>query len=157
MNRTLCVMVLLLGCALLVKSSATPGASPTSPVILVKRRLLNQTAPISNKTIFTSAHDGVYRLSTYAVLTTPGPSSTSIWEYSVAWTDDAGPESAPNIYYQFGQDLGQFFSNVNASPLGGLVTTFEAKAGTDITYTVSQVGPPDGSAYSLYYVLEEIE
>ena len=35
--------------------------------------------------------------------------------------------------------------------------TIEAKAGTPITYSVYQVGSPDNSAYSVYYVLEQIE
>jgi hypothetical protein len=156
MNKALCVVVLLLGGALLVRSDV-PSASSLSPVIIVKRGLVNQTAPISNKTIFKSSHDGVYRLSAYAAVTTPGANNALTWEYSVAWTDDAGPESAPNLYYGFGSNAGQFLNSLSSTPLAGMVTTFEAKAGTAIMYTMSQVGTYDGSAYSLYYVLEEIE
>jgi hypothetical protein len=43
------------------------------------------------------------------------------------------------------------------SPSGGMVTAIEAKAGTPITYTMGQAGSPDGSVYSLYYVLEQID
>jgi hypothetical protein len=39
-----------------------------------------------------------------------------------------------------------------------LVRIFEAKAGTPITYDVNQSGgPPDNSAYSLFYTLERLE
>ena len=40
---------------------------------------------------------------------------------------------------------------------GGTVIPFEAKAGTSITYSVTQCCNPDNSAYSLYYTLERLE
>jgi hypothetical protein len=160
MNKTLCVVVLLLGTALALSfgSASTTGTTSTSPLIVAKRRLVNQTAPIPTTTIFTPAQDGVFRLSVYATLTGTDSSSQSYWQWGSAWTDDAGPQNPQQVYFSPNQDSitsGQFLG-LDAIG-GGLLTTIEAKAGTPITFTVSQVGGPDNSAYSLYYVLEQIE
>jgi hypothetical protein len=133
---------------------AAHSADPTYPVIVAKRRLLNQTAPKPTTTIFTPAHDGVYRLSVYATITQADSSSRSSWSLGgIAWTDDAGPESlSAHLYMGDPTHLGPF------GPIpAGLSETIEAKAGTPITYSVNRYGPRDNSVYSLYYVLEQIE
>ena len=150
MHKNLFIALLLVAFAPVTAHSA----NPTSPVIVVKRRLINQTAPIPTTTIFTPAHDGVYRLSVYATLTKFDPNSQSNWQLNVNWTDDAGPELGWNVTWQSGSTVGQFYADTTS---GGAVSIIEAKAGTSITYTMEQMGPPDNSAYSLYYVLEQIE
>jgi hypothetical protein len=158
MNKTLCMMVLLLGGALALSfgSANAPSTSSTSPVIIVKRRLVNQTAPIPTTTIFTPTHDGVFRLSAYATITSADPASQSYWVWNPTWTDDAGSEYCNGqCYIGQGNSPGQFLLQLG---LGlGMVMTIEAKGGTPITYSMYQQGNPDNSAYSLYYVLEQIE
>jgi hypothetical protein len=99
----------------------------------------------------------VYRLSVYATLTKSDSSSQSYWYFTLAWTDDAGPENAQSLYEQNGSSAPGQFQLWWAGLSGGLVTIVEAKAGTPITYTMSQAEGPDSSAYNLYYVLEQIE
>jgi hypothetical protein len=158
MYKNLSIALLIIAFGLVAARSTGLPSTPTSPVIIVKRRLVNQTATIPTTTIFTPAQDGVYRLSAYATITTPGPNSQSFWFYDVGWTDDEGPETAgnSNLYYGYGVQPGQFWGSF-PSKSGGMVTTIEAKAGTPITYAMNQAGPPDGSVYSLYYVLEQID
>jgi len=61
------------------------------------------------------------------------------------------------LLWQYGQHLGQF-ANDTSSIDGGVVRTIEVRAGTPVTYDVVQGnGPPDNSAYSLYYTLERLE
>ncbi|MFZ0321545.1 MAG: hypothetical protein WAL56_20640 [Candidatus Sulfotelmatobacter sp.] len=135
---------------------AAHSADPASPVIVAKRRLVNQTAPIPTTTIFTPAHDGVYRLSAYATITQSDPSSQSYWIWNPTWTDDAGPANCNGqCYIGAGDTPGQFQLQLGLQL--GVVMTIEAKAGTPISYNVYQQGSPDASVYSLYYVLEKIE
>jgi hypothetical protein len=159
MNKTLCVMVVLLGCALALSlgNASTPNATSTSPVIVAKRRLVNQTAPIPTTTIYTPAHDSVYRLSPYATITTADPNSSSYWSFNIGWADDAGPQRYNGLLFAVEDDriTGPFQWSQIAQY--GATVTFEAKAGTPITYSVTLEGAPDNSAYSLYYVLEQIE
>jgi hypothetical protein len=159
MNRILCVAVLLLGTiALTGRSSTAAPVGPDYPQIVAKGKLLNQNAPIATTTIYTPAHTGLYRLSVYATLTTVNEFSTSQWDYNVGWTDDAGVQSIPNFLYQQGNVLGQFFGSDDAIGYqGGIALPFEAKAGTPITYSMTQYGSPDNSAYNLYYTLERLE
>jgi len=131
------------------------SANPTSPTIVAKQKLVNRIEPIPTTTIFTPAHDGVYRLSAYCAITQAIPNSQSVWRMEFAWTDDAGVESPQLLYQGYPSVLGPFYDASNVQ--GGLVMIIEAKAGTPITYDMRLVGPPDGSAYSLYYVLEQIE
>jgi hypothetical protein len=157
MYKNISIALLLVAFGLVAAhSTGLPASSPTSPVIVVKRRLVNQTAPIPTTTIFTPAHDGVYRLSVYATLTKLDPSSQSTWNLNAAWTDDAGSELSGLGFQYGGGPIGQF-CGPEGYLLGGVATTIEAKAGTPITYDMEQTGPLDSSAYSLYYVLEQIE
>jgi hypothetical protein len=151
MYKNLSIALLIVAFGLVaIRSTGTQAPMATSPIIITKRRLVNQTAPIPTTTIFTSTHDGVYRLSVYATITQADPSSDSNWEWGAGWTDDAGAEISSSRYVASDWFLGQF-------GVGGLVTIIEAKAGTPITYSMSQRSPADNSAYNLYYVLEQIE
>jgi hypothetical protein len=158
MNKTLCVTVVLIGGALALSfgSASTPNSTPTSPVIVVKRGLVNQTTPIPTTTIFTPVRDGVFRLSVYGTITRVDSSSQSSWVWNPQWTDDGGAANCNGqCYLGPGSQSGPSQLQLGVSP--GLVMTIEAKAGTPITYSVYQAGNPDNSAYSLYYALEQIE
>jgi hypothetical protein len=160
MYKTLCVVALLLPTfALAQGSKSAPATTYSSPQIVAKGKFPNQTVAIPTTTILTPAKDGLYRLSVYVTMTTTGnPGST--WNYNLSWTDDAGPQSLPSFLFALDYLTGPFFQFANigfGASLGGPVTVFEAKAGTPITYSVTQSGPADSSAYSLYYVLERLE
>jgi hypothetical protein len=155
MYKTLCVAVLLLPTFALTQAR-NPAVTPVSPPIVAKGKLLNQTAPIPTTTIFTPTQDGLYRLTVYATVTKSAPGSQSYWFYNIGWTDDAGPEFDDSILFQSGSGFGQF-SYAGLFIQGGTVVPLEAKAGTSITYSMTQGGGSDNSAYSLYYTLERLE
>lgn len=160
MYKVLCVAVLLLPMFALAQDATTasaPGRPFSSPLIVAKGKLLNQTAPIPTTTIFTPTHDGFYRLSVYATVITAAQSPcNSYWSYNPGWTDESGLlNSAPGTLTSGCVIIGPFGS-AYVGPFGA-VTTIEAKGGTAITYSVDQVGPPNGGTYSVYYRLELVE
>jgi hypothetical protein len=163
MYKALCVAVLLLPTFAVTQGSKARAASAgtfSSPQIVAKAKLPHQTAAIPTTTILTPAQDGLYRMSVYATLTTTAQNATSNWNYNLFWTDDAGPQSVQTLLYGFDYFTGPFwqlYDNGTSVMIGGPATVFEAKAGQPISYGVSQNGSPDGSAYSLYYVLERLE
>jgi hypothetical protein len=145
MYKALCIAVLLLPTFVLAQS----------PQIVAKAKLPHQTATIPTTTIYTPAQTGLYRLSIYATLTKTD-NSASYWLVNVSYTDDAGPYTLNELLYT-GSDneIGPLWL-FGSSPVGAVIP-FEAQAGTPITYSVTQNGPPDNSAYSLYYTLERLE
>lgn len=157
MYKTLCVAVLLLPTFALTQARNS-AATPVSPPIVARGKLVNQTAPIPTTTIFTSAQDGLYRLSAYATIIKADPSSSSSWDYLPSWTDDSGLLNTANPLL-FSSPSNQYLGPFAWSDVGifGGTLILEAKAGTPITYSVTQSGPPDNSAYSLYYTLERLE
>lgn len=160
MNKALCVVVLLLGGALALTfgSASTPNTTFTSPLIVAKRRLVNQTAPIPATTIFTPTQSGLYRLSMYATVTQANPATNDNWYTHIYWSDDAGAEESNGAGYILSWNSGNTPPSAWAASTGdqpGLVITFEAVAGMPISYAVT--GVADGSAFSLYYVVERIE
>jgi len=160
MYKNLCVATLLLPMFALAQNAtrtSAPGRPFSSPLIVAKGRLLNQAAPIPTTTIFTPTESGIYRLSVYATLITGGQNPcTSYWSYNPGWTDDSGLlNSAPGTLTSGCDFLGPFYWPLVGT--FGAATTIEAKGGTPITYSVDQVGPPNGSTYSVYYRLELLE
>ena len=156
MHKNLWLAVLLLPMFALAQNATTasaPGRPFSSPLIVAKGRLLNQTAPIPTTTIFTPAHDGFYRLSFYATVIAPTQSDcTAIASYNPGWTDDSGVvNSAPGTLTSGCDYLGPFSSAYVGN--FGAVTTVEAKGGTAITYSVDQGGPPNGGNLSIHYRL----
>jgi hypothetical protein len=158
MNKTLCVIVVLLACALAFSagSASTTTATYTVPQIVAKGRLLNQTAPIPTTTIFSPAQSGLFRLSVYATITTGVTNNTSTWSYNTEWTDDSGEVNNGQVLTSLNQDNIGAFSWSNVGQYGATMV-FEAKGGTGIAYSVAQYGPADNSAYALYYTLERLE
>ncbi len=158
MYKTLCVAALLLGLLALTGRSSSAAPAPfSSPLIVAKGKLVNQTAPIPSTTLFMPNQTGLYRLSVYGTISQVDPNSSSGWIVTPSWTDDYGSESSGSLLTGYGNHPGQFQSNGDNSSLGGITVPFEAKAGTPITYVVEQSPSPDNSAYSLYYTLERLE
>jgi hypothetical protein len=157
MNKALCVAGLLLGTiALTGRHSTAAPVGPDYPQVVAKGKLLNQNAPIATTTIYTPTQTGLYRLSIYATLTTANPSSDGWWDYTLGWTDDSGAQSIDQFLYQNSNTPGPF-EYLASYPSGGGTQPFEAKAGTPITYSLAQPNGPDGSVYSLYYILERTQ
>ena len=154
MYKTLCVAVLLLPTFALTQAR-NAAVTPVSPPIVAKGKLVNYTASVPLTTIFTPTQDGLYRLSVYAIVSKTDPNSISSWSYNPAWTDDSGSRSEDELLIGYGNSLGPF--TYEAQYGTGIAVPFEAKAGTPITYSVTQLGPPDNSVYSLYYTLERLE
>jgi hypothetical protein len=165
MYKSLCVAVLLLPTFALTQGTKSGSAGTfTSPLIVAKGKLLNKTVTIPTTTIFTPTQAGLYRLSVYATLTTVATANDAHWSVNIFWTDNSFvPQSALSILY--GQDaIGSQFSQLGNVGLlgqgifmGGTTTIIEDEAGQPISYSVTQDGGPDNSAYSLYYTLERLE
>jgi hypothetical protein len=163
MYKTLGIAVVLLAAFAFMSGSRSADASPTTPIgpaIVAHGKLVNQTAPINTTTIFTPTHTGLFRLSIYMTCTKTGNSSN--WFYNFNWSDDAGAENANvnggsliYIHSNYGPPSAYAFNDATYWP--GSAVPFEAIAGVPVTYTVTQSGAPDGSAYSLYYVVERLE
>jgi len=156
MYKTLTVAALLLAAFAFTSGGRSADVSPTTPIsapIVARAKLVNQTGPIPTTTILTPAQSGLYRLSVYATMTT---SSSSSWSFTPNWTDDSGASLTTNGVLLSQGTPGPFFEPGAGFTLG-VPIILEAKGGTDITYSVTQSGPPDGSAYSLYYTLERLE
>jgi hypothetical protein len=160
MYKALSLAVLLLAVFAFTSDSKSVGAvpaSPISPVIVARGKLVNQTEPYS-ATIYTPAQDGVYRLSAYATITVASAGSGSDWNYGYNWTDVTGQPQ--QVFFALNCDDTALAQCVLGGQsfiigIGGIVTTIQANKGTPIVHSMS--GTPDGSAYSLYYVLERIE
>jgi hypothetical protein len=133
-----------------------------TPQIVTSGQLLNQTAGFS-KTIFTPQVSGLYRLSVYAAITTPAPSTTqSSWVYGFNWTDSSGTINSVQALaaqdFRKGSflDAPLFYATSNAQPSSGFTRTFQAVKGTPISHFMELIGPADGSAFSVYYTLERL-
>jgi|SRR5271154_222973 len=165
MNKALCVMVLLLGGALMVKSSDGPSAIFTSPVIVAKGRFVSRSTPIPTTTMFTPQQTGLYRLSVYMTAIRNGASGTTSWSYSFSWSDDAGAENTSNLnlngdgltYLHPGNEPPFAYAYSDWTIVPGAVVPFEAIAGVPVTYAVTELTPTNGSTYSLYYTVELLE
>jgi hypothetical protein len=157
MYKALCMAALLAGLLALTGRSSSAAPAPfTSPIIVAKGKLVNQTAPIPTTTIFTPAQSGLFRLSVYGTITNGTGTDLTQWNYNPMWTDDSGiPLNAAGMLTSINTHNGSFqWTNIGQM---GAAITLEAKGGTPITYSVTQSGPLDTSAYSLYYTLERLE
>src|ERR1700730_10267041 len=150
MYKTLGVAVLLVGTFALTcrNSAATPAATFTSPQIVAKGKLLNQTGAIPTTTIFTPPQTGLYRFSAYS--TGPLSSGSGSWNINLYWTDDFGPEWGTELVQQANGGYG------SVGWPSGTVGMFEAIAGQPVSYSITLSGTGGGS-YSLYYTIERLE
>jgi hypothetical protein len=155
MYKASCVAVLLLATLVLTSGSRTAGAAanaPSSPLIIVKGKLVNQTGPVPTTKIFTPTQDGLYRLSVYGTNTVADPSSNSVSAYFLNWTDSSGVLGTQLVIQGGGWQNGpwQYYPQYPIS--------FQALAGQPVSYSVMpQGGPADGSIYTLYWTVERLE
>jgi hypothetical protein len=164
MKKTLGVMVLLIGCGLAVSllraNTSNSTSAPTS--VVAKGKFVNQTSPIPQRAIYLPVDNGLYRISAYATVTTPSSTdNTSFWQFNTEWTDDSGQT------YDGSSSQLQLLASNNFNQVGafdwmgqgnyGATLVLEVKGGTPISISTSLNGPPDGSAYSLYYTLERLQ
>jgi hypothetical protein len=148
MYKAICV-------AALIGTLAFTGRNPiaslgfTYPVVVAKGKLLNQSIAIPTTTIFTPSETGLYRASVYMTMT-QSVSTTSVWQFNLFWTDDAGVESAPvvGVYTNGTPPNASSFSD-SFSP------AFEAVAGQPVSFQT--VGQTNTGEYSLYYTIERIQ
>jgi hypothetical protein len=161
MCKNLCIAVVLLAAFSFMSGSKSADASPLtsiSPPIVARGKLVNQTAPIPTTTILTPSQSGLYRLSVYGTVTQLDTISTVFWDFQPSWTDDSGtPNLLAGFYFTENGDstVQPFFWN--AEGFSGASVVLQAKAGTPITYTVTQSGALGNGQYSLYYTLERLE
>jgi hypothetical protein len=156
MYKALCIAALLVPTVLSAQDSKSASA-PTlpGPVVVARGKVVNRNTVVPTTAIFTPKQTGLYRLSVYGTITTVDINSMSSWYYNFGWTDDAGAQIATEMLIGSGNTFGTFagFDFV----AGGASYPFEAKAGTAVTYSIVQNGPPDGSVYSLYYTVEQLQ
>jgi hypothetical protein len=147
-------LAVVLALALTLGNVSAAQIAPFVPQIVAKGKALNQTATIPTTTIYTPKQTGLFSLSVYGTIVAADSSSQSEWQYNLQWTDDSGTVNSATPLYGTDNTAGSFSNFIwkwgDAMPI-------EVKAGTPITFTVSQSGPADKSAYSLYYVLERLE
>ena len=153
--QTLCGAVLLVTALAFMSGSKSVGSAPvvlTSPVIVARGNLVNQTAEIPQTTIYTPSATGLYRLSAYTVETVPVDIQNAYWSFNLFWTDDGGAQANYSNVYQ--PVLGGFGT---ATWTPGSVSVFRANAGQAVSYSVTLAGGTSGGTYSLYYTLEKIQ
>jgi len=126
------------------------------PRVVAKVNLKNQTAVIPNTTIFTPDKDGLFRISVYMTLTSPGFDDSTSWNFDLFWTDDLGAESDIDFLVLLDvatppTDYATAFAGFPVSPF-----TFWATAGHPISYDVTNSQGAIG-AYALRFVVEQLE
>jgi hypothetical protein len=154
MKKALCVLVVLASVAL-AASFGIAGSSSVPPVIVASGRFVNRTEMIPQTLLAVPKHDALYRVSVYATITRPDPNSQSLWSYLLMWTDGSG-QLQEDFIDGNGSQAGHFCSIVGCA-LGGRTDTVAVSVGKPLTFAVTRSGPPDNSAYSLYYTVEQLQ
>ncbi len=158
MYKAICVAAILLSALVLASGGSDNGHSLplTSPQIVARGKLLNQTAGIPLSTLFNVKASGVYRLSVYGSTTTTDPGSQTNNNYFLYWTDRSGFNNADlDVIAGYDNTAGAWNAVCCAYPTGTQV--FQAEEGTVVTYEVRQDGPPDNAVYALYWTVERLE
>ena len=161
-NLSIAVLLVVFG-LVAARSTGTPAPTTTSPTIVRKVVLVNQTAPIPTTTIFTPGASGLFRVSVYMTQVSPGGADDS-WSCNLNWTDDAGAESssAVNFYGIITMGVRQTppnaYGSLSSSGNVGNVVTIEAVAGQPITFSVQPLLGRSGGdgTYSLYLTVERL-
>ncbi len=128
---------------LLASLGLAGGQTAQAPHIVAKGKFIGRKGNLT-QTIFTPTQAGIYRVSTYFVLTTPDLAGRAEWVVDVSWTDDAGQEFGGQIVVQ---DAGSF---------GSSSVVIEAVAGTPLGIQTVHTDQSHTTVYSLYYVVESV-
>jgi hypothetical protein len=151
-NKTILFATLLVSAFILAGRQLAASLPPAvaAPQVVARTKLASQNAPIGSTTVFTAPEDGLYRLSAYPSITTPDAASRSQWDFNIFWTDLGAAESFAPFSYGNDNKAGTFENTPNPIDL-------QLKAGTTLSYSVTQNGAADSSVYSLYFVVERLE
>ncbi len=157
MYKTVFVIAILLSALALTSGGSDNGSSLplSSPRLVARGKLLNQTAAIPVTTLFTATASGLYRLSVYGSTTTADPSSLTAYSYNLYWTDISGATNRDLDVIDGGGNVAGIWNQSFTYPTGTEV--FQAEAGTAVTYEVTQSGQPDTTVYALYWTVERLE
>jgi hypothetical protein len=129
-------------------------AQLTVPVVVGKFSIRNTTTALSNPVVlFTAKHDGLFRVSTYVVLTKTDPIIQNSYFLSVAigYQDDGGQRTAANLKVSL--------FNAPSSAAEEKVSLIQVKAGSPIVLGAALINAngattPNMGEYSLYAVVE---
>jgi hypothetical protein len=136
-------------------AGATP-ATPASPTIVASRALTGRTTMIPATTLFTASATGLYRMSAYIAMSTPGTTGCP-WDLTVGWTDDAGAEEASEILQLSADAKPPSAYGYGENALTQTVI-MRVVAGSEVTYNVPATGcSGDNGTYELFMTLERLQ
>ncbi len=132
---------------LLASLGLAGGQTAQAPHIVAKGKFIGRKGNLT-QTIFTPTQAGIYRVSTYFILTTPDLASKGEWAVFESWTDDAGQEQGGLIV----------LLDASSSPnvFGSSSVVIEAVAGTPLGIQTVHSDQSHTTVYSLYYVVESV-
>lgn len=127
------------------------------PVIVASFHMRGITQGIPTTTIFTPKDTGVFRVSFYSGMTTPGNSESS-WFLNLNWTDDAGQETTQLSYLNSSQ-IPPVAYEQNPQFQGGPISpwVFEAVAGQPITFSMPTNGGAQPGTCALAITVERLQ
>jgi hypothetical protein len=136
-------------------AGATP-ASPASPTIVASRALIGRTTMIPTTTLFTAPATGLYRVSAYIAMSTPGTTGCP-WDLTEGWTDDAGVEAASEILQVSSLAKPPAAYGYGENALTQTVV-MRALAGSDVTFNVPATGcSGDNGTHELFMTAERLQ
>ena len=137
------------------RGTGTPTV-PFFPRVVAQVALTGQTMPIPTTTLFTPKKNGLFRISTYAAMTTPDVGNGARWTVSYGWSDDVGAEGPAQV-------LALPVGSVPPTAFGecGPVNTacpllVEDIAGVPLTYSVGYFAGNYGGTYELFIIVEQL-
>lgn len=134
---TICLLLLL--CSLAAFGQSQPQWRVVQSIILP-----NQTAPITQTTLFTPTEAGLYRLTVYISAT--ALSSGEEWSFGLIWTDLV--EQNPFTLT---------VSAVRNGP-GTITSIFSPRRNTPVSFQVeAENSPPPNSHYNLAFTVEQLK
>ena len=154
MIKTICSAALIVAMALTgSKPVEGSGTTLSSPAIVAKVAVTGQSAVIPATKVFTPKVSGLYRISSYMAMTTPGSNASGGWYLQLNWTDDAGAEASDLLILGDTQRPSSAF----AFPYGpGNAFTFRAVAGVPVSYSVIDGGSNANGTYELFFTVERL-
>lgn len=151
MYKLAAVAILLVGTVAVASHSNPVGNRLASPVIVAKIALAHQTSAIPKSVIFTPSENGLYRISPYIAMTSPG--STGFWTFETYWTDDGGANVAELMNLDCTR-VPAYGTSPSGDTLGSF--TFRAVPGQPVSFDVTDGGTGAGGTYEVLFVIERI-
>lgn len=139
----LCFLLLVLGSRIGYGQEPTKS-NATFPRVVATFKLLNQTAPISQTTIYTPKKWGTFRISLIMVLTVKNGRNAE-WSGTVRFKNRGGDFAEPSV--------GVTTTNPGMESASDVV---RAKGGAPITFEVIAIGDTSNTKYNVFVVLEKL-